>query len=174
MLVRYRAVRAGYLVSLVALWALLIVGCASEEEPAPAPTASDEPAAAVGGDDASGKSLIANAGRTYTVDDLVAIGWKKSDQLSAETLNHATEVWYGFYQQKDIEVRVYASHEDAKQYGAEPAKATIDADPGARGGDHGPWTPRIARYGAYGVVGNMVILCELEISPCESIAEALK
>jgi len=159
----------------VALLSLLLAGCGAEETPAPSPDPAQGdavPTAPAG--PAFESSLIANPGRTYTIDDLLAAGWKKSDQLSAETLPGATEVWYGFFSRKDIEVRVYESHDAAKQLGIEPAEATINASPGARGGDHGPWTPRIARYAAYAVVGNMVILCELELAPCEALAEALK
>ena len=160
----------------MSLLALLLAGCGGTDEAAPtspAPARGASPTAAPA-EEAFQTSLIANPDRIYTVDDLVAAGWKKSDQLSAETLPEAAEVWYGFFSQRDIEVRFYESHEDAKQFGIEPAKATIDASPGARGGDHGPWTPRIARYAAYAVVGNLVILCELEIAPCEALAEALK
>ena len=154
------------------LLCLVLTACGAEAT-STSPTSPAEDSASPA-DQAFETSLIANPGTTYTVDDLVAAGWKKSDQLSADTLPGATEVWYGFFSQKDIEVRVYESHEDARQLGIEPAEATINASPGARGGDHGPWTPRIARYAAYAVVGNMVILCELEIAPCEALAQALK
>ena len=119
------------------------------------------------------RSLIAKPGGTYTIADLVVAGWKKSAELSTETLPGATEVWYGFFQQRDIEVRVYASHEDARGFGVEPARATINPDPSARGGDHGPWTPNIAQYGAYAVVGNLVMMCELDLASCEALVEAL-
>ena len=161
--------------ALIALLPILLAGCSADEAPAPspAPAQAASPAAAPA-DEGFQTSLITSPGRTYTIDDLLAAGWKKSDQLSAETLPGATEVWYGFFTQKDIEVRIYETHEDAKQLGVEPAEATINASPGARGGDHGPWTPRIARYAAYAVVGNLVILCELELAPCEALAEQLK
>lgn len=160
-------------VLLLGLLFLVVVGCGSDE--ASAPSSSEiEGSGAVEVDDGGIKtSLIASPDRTYTIDDLVAAGWKKSAELSTETLPSATEVWYGFFRQKDIEVRVYASHEDAEGFGVAPARATIDPDPSARGGDHGPWTPNIAQYGAYAVVGNLVMLCELELAACEALVEAL-
>ena len=170
-----RTLGAKHLLVPVALLSLLLAGCGADETATPSPDPAQGatvPTTPAG--EAFESSLIASPDRTYTVDDLLAAGWKKSDQLSAETLPGATEVWYGFFSQKDIEVRFYESHEAAKQLGIEPAEATIDASPGARGGDHGPWTPRIARYAAYAVVGNMVMLCELELAPCEALAEALK
>ena len=43
----------------------------------------------------------------FTVDDVVAAGWKKSKELSSETLPDATSVWYGFYKKRDVEVRIF-------------------------------------------------------------------
>jgi hypothetical protein len=33
----------------------------------------------------------------FTANDVAAVGWKKSKELSSETLPGATSVWYGFY-----------------------------------------------------------------------------
>jgi len=165
---------AKYLLVPIAAASLLLAACGSDEAPAPTASQVEGAGAPAASDEAFQTSLITSPDRIYTIDDLIAAGWKKSDQLSVETLPKATEVWYGFFRQKDIEVRVYASHEDARQYGVEPAKATIDPDPSARGGDHGPWTPMIASYGAYAVAGNLVMLCELELASCEALVEALK
>ena len=49
----------------------------------------------------------------FTADDVAAVGWKKSKELSPETLPGVTSVWYGFYQQRDVEVRVYESQGEA-------------------------------------------------------------
>ena len=45
----------------------------------------------------------------FTADDVATAGWKKSKELSPETLPGVTSVWYGFYNQRDVEVRVYES-----------------------------------------------------------------
>ena len=58
----------------------------------------------------------------FTADDVAAVGWKKSKELSPETLPGVTSVWYGFYQQRDVEVRVYASQGEAISLGQELAE----------------------------------------------------
>ena len=64
--------------------------------------------------------------RLYTIDEVVAAGWRKSKQLSTETLPQASEVWYGFFDRKDVEVRVYPSKEDALEHGTGPAQEAVD------------------------------------------------
>ena len=108
----------------------------------------------------------------YSVDDLVAAGWKKSKELSAETLPGAQSAWYGFYQQRDVEVRIYASHAAAIEQGSGPADdATGRGKPApfAVGGISATRTS----YGAYAIVGNLVLLCEVQISECAGLYEAL-
>jgi hypothetical protein len=36
---------------------------------------------------------------------------KKSKEISAETLHDVESVWYGFYNQRDVEIRIYESDE---------------------------------------------------------------
>ena len=57
----------------------------------------------------------------FTVANVEAAGWKNSKELSPETLPDATGVWYGFYQQRDVEVRVYESQQTAIASGQEIA-----------------------------------------------------
>ena len=139
---------------------------------------SDSPAAA--GDepqlrDAEGQGglqedrLITNASGTYTMDDLTALGFKKSKQFSTETLPAATDVWYGFFNQKDIEVRVYESHADALEFGVEPAEVAIDKEPGQT--DY--LIPVVNRYPAFAVAGNMVMLCERQLATCTDLIDQL-
>jgi len=168
-----RGLRHVLLPGLLALLCLAAAGCGSGAGATPSESEVEGSGAGEVDDGGIKTSLITRPDRTYTIDDLVAAGWKKSAELSTETLPSATEVWYGFFKQRDIEVRVYASHEDAKEFGVAPARATIDPEPSARGGDHGPWTPNIAQYGAYAVAGNLVMLCELELAACEALVEAL-
>ena len=106
------------------------------------------------------------------MDDVAATGWKKSTELSADTLSNAIEVWYGFYNQKDVEVRVYPSHESAVSDGTGPAdEATGRGKPApfAVGGISATRTS----YGAYAIVGNLVLLCEVQIDDCSPLFEAL-
>ena len=64
---------------------------------------------------------IINPSGVFTVDDVVTAGWKKSKQLSHETIPDATSVWYGFYNQRDVEVRIYETHAAALGSGMGPA-----------------------------------------------------
>lgn len=163
-----------------AFGALVAAGCASPEEAA-APGAgteveipADVPAETVVR--AAGElSLVVRPGRVYAVEDVVAAGWKRSKEFSTETVPHSTEIWYGFFNRKDIEVRVYASHDDALEHGvplAEEAVARIGAQRGA-------WNlldfggASIAKYQAYAVAGNLVMLCETELAVCEGLIEQM-
>jgi len=124
-------------------------------------------------DQIDGKWLINRSDRNYSVEDFLAIGWKKSKQLETEALPNSIDAWYGFYMQKDIELRFYDSHEAALAHGVPPAQETIKKDAGARIGAATVWTVNIALYGAYAVAGNVVMMCELELASCETLINAL-
>jgi len=152
---------------------LAIAACASAEEPtATAPAAPEAAAPApTATPDAGGipVSAIVRPDRTYTMDDLVAAGYKKSKQFDTETVPHATDIWYGFFNQRDIEVRVYESHADALEFGVDPAEEAIGHEAGQR--DY--LIPVVNLYPAYMVVGNMVMLCERELAVCEGLVNKL-
>lgn len=143
----------------VAMLAVTACGASATSEPTSAPEAM--PVAELAG--AEGPA-IRHADRTFALDDLIAAGWKNSKQLDAEALPGAIEVWYGFYNQKDIEVRFYASHSDALHYGVEPAR---EAAASTYVGDHFKGVK--PNYGAYMILGNLVLLCELETSACDDL-----
>ena len=145
----------------VAILAVTACGASATSEPTAAPEAM--PVAELAG--AEGPA-IRHADRTFALDDLIAAGWKNSKQLDAEALPAAIQVWYGFHQMKDIEVRVYASHSDALQYGVEPAK---EAAASTYVGDHFKGVK--PNYGAYMILGNLVLLCELETSDCDALVD---
>ncbi len=110
--------------------------------------------------------------RTFTIEQLEDAGWKNSKELSAETLPNAESAWYGFYNRRDVEVRVYSSHESAVADGTGPAdEATGRGKPApfAVGGISATRTS----YGAYAIVGNLVVLCEVQISECIDLLESL-
>ena len=98
----------------------------------------------------------------YTVDDIIAAGWKKSKELSSETLPDVNSVWYGFYKKRDVEVRIYESHDSAINSGIGPAEE------GA-----GYFMTRMT-YAAYAVVGNLVLMCELDIQDCQGLIDNIK
>ena len=59
------------------------------------------------------------------IDDLTAVEFKKNKQFDVETVPGAIEIWYGFFQQQDVEVRFYESHELALNEGVNLAETVI-------------------------------------------------
>ena len=137
---------------------------------APACTDSDDNSV---GDavDAPTSSSIFHADKTFTTDSFMAAGWKKSKEYDTGTVPESTEIWYGFFNQKDIEIRFYQSHESALEHGVPLAEESLQMDAGARIG--GVNTVRTG-YSAYAVAGNAVMLCELDVSSCETLINALE
>lgn len=119
--------------------------------------------------------VVVRADDAFDLDSAVSAGWKKSKQLSADTLPGTDEVWYGFFEQKDIEIRFYASHEDAVALGVGPAEEAVGrtAQSAEAGGKLDQSRARTG-YDAFVIVGNLVMLCELEIATCESLIARLK
>ncbi len=154
--------------ALLAVALAALIACGSDDVGTPA--AVDDELAKV--------STIVLTDRTFTFDDYVAAGWKKSKQFSTETVPGSEDIWYGFFNQKDIEVRFYASHEDAVTLGAESAAGAIDQSfrEGGQFGssNRGAGSSAVTKYKAYAVVGNTVMLCELDVATCEVLAAALE
>ena len=121
--------------------------------------------------DAPTLSPIFHADKTFTTDSFMAAGWKKSKEYDTATVPESTEIWYGFFNQKDIEIRFYQSHESALEHGVPLAQESLQMDAGARIG--GVNTVRTG-YSAYAVAGNAVMLCELDLSSCETLINALE
>jgi hypothetical protein len=150
---------------------LAVTGCGSGDQGASQGGGAQPTVAAAPGDPPAQEAPVLKAGSVFTADDVVAAGWKKSKQFDASLLPGAIEVWYGFFDRHDIEVRVYGSHEDALGPGAQAAKEAVDRPPppSARGmitsGTGG------LRYDAYVVVGNLVLLCEQDVGVCLRLAE---
>ena len=161
--------RTHTVISIAALMAVLMAfaACGSDS---PASSGDDVEIRAGGGQAGLLEDrLITKTSEIYTMDDLVAIGFKKSKQFSTETLPAATDVWYGFFNQRDIEVRVYESHEDALEFGVEPAEIAIGKEAGQR--DY--LIPVVNLYPAFAVVGNMVMLCERQLATCQDLIAEL-
>ena len=114
--------------------------------------------------------LIANTDTTHTVDDLVSVGYKKSRQIDTETLPNAQDAWYGFFNQRDIEVWVFESHQDALDVGVDPAEAAISRR-SRTPSDKLPLPTEkfVNAYAAFAVFGNLVMLCEIELATCEAL-----
>jgi len=118
--------------------------------------------------DDEGTALILDNGRNYSIENFEAAGYKKVTQFVLETLPEAIDAWYGFFNQKDFEIRIYPSHQVALDAGVEPAEVAI-------GKGAVPWQKRPpVRFDAYMVVGNVVMLCELEVASCEVLVAQLE
>ena len=113
----------------------------------------------------------------FTVDDVAAAGWKKSKEFSVETLPGATSVWYGFYQQRDVEVRVNESQSEAISLGQELAdKATGRRKPSSMidsGAITNAQTSTRTSYLTYAIVGNLIMLCEIKIEDCQGLIDGV-
>jgi hypothetical protein len=113
----------------------------------------------------------------FTADDVAAVGWKKSKELSSETLPGVSSVWYGFYQQRDVEVRVYESQMKAISLGQELAdlhsgrrKPSSMIDSGAITNAQ---TNTRTSYLTYAIVGNLILLCEIKIEDCQGLIDGI-
>ena len=113
--------------------------------------------------------------RTLPLDDLIAAGWKKSKQYSTETVPGTLDIWYGFFNKKDIEVRFYSSHQDALTLGVESADGAIERrlrQGGPTGAStRGAGSAGVTRYEAYLIAGNTVMLCEFAIETCTDLVD---
>ncbi len=112
-----------------------------------------------------------HASSVFTVDDVATAGWKKSKQLDASALPAATEVWYGFYERRDVEVRAYASHLDAAGPGAVAAEQATGRSPNSNiGGGMITTQGNRVQYHAYLIAGNLVMLCQTDLTACQKLA----
>ena len=132
-------------------------------------------------------SRIINEGNIYTIDDFQVAGLKKPKSVKADAVDkktgeaitpNAKEIHVGFFKSsmgpKDIELRIYSSHQDALDYGVSPAEKTISAAVEAGGAVKGAGTFAKSSYGAYVVTGNAIILCQVQIEVCDELSEGLK
>ncbi len=159
-----------FLLVLITAALSLAVACGSTDEGAAAPAPEV--------DDALNEvSRIFSPNKSLTFDDYVAAGWKKSKQYDTETVPEATDIWYGFFNSKNIEIRFYPSHEIAKTAGFENASSAIDQsfrEGGQYGASNrGAGSTAVTKYQAFAVVGNTVMLCEQSIETCIALADIL-
>ena len=153
-------------ISMVGLAAVALAACGSDSDSAAAPGASEV-------EDNVGTVIVRTDG-TFDVDSFVAAGWKKSKEFSTETIPDATSIWYGFYSQRDVEIRFYATHAEALGVGADAARAAVDRSPNSNiGGGIITSTGNRTQYHDYLVAGNAVVLCQTDINPCEEMAGQL-
>ena len=141
-----------------------------------------------------GIQKIRPGSRVYTLDDLKAVGFKKDKTYDVEGLPEAVAAYYGFwgldpYNRKEYEVRLYASHEDAVEYGtvlvgerigpeAKLTKETATWTEGVKDArlcisyraSSAQWASTCLepKYFDYVIAANMVLLCQ-GLEPLESL-----
>ncbi|HJO56601.1 MAG TPA: hypothetical protein QF772_00055 [Nitrospinaceae bacterium] len=147
------------------------------------------PAIACGSDDSDEAAIprIYDPGKNLTIEDLQAVGFKKSKTYDVEGLVGADNAYYGFwgpdpYDRKDYEVRFFASHSDAIELGTTQADersgedAILDkelmswpegvkdareckGDKGSGPVSHGVQSCKSPKYWDYSIYANMILLC---------------
>ena len=132
-------------------------------------------------------SRVINNDIVHTITDFEDAGLKKPKSIQADAVDkktgepitpNAKEIHVGFYKStmgpKDIELRIYSSHQEALDFGVNPAEKTINAAVEAGGAVKGAGTFAKSSYGAYIVSGNAIMLCQVQIEVCDELAEGLK
>ena len=154
------------LMSVLAFSVISIIGCGSNDTE----TLGD---ASYSSESEEDPVQIINPRGVFTADDVVTAGWKKSKQLSPETLPDASSVWYGFYNQRDVEVRIYKTHETAVSSGMGPADDATGRGKPAPFAVGGISATRMS-YTTYAIVGNLILLCEVKIEDCQGLLDTIK
>ncbi len=155
----------------------LAMACGSSDSDSDGAGDTAAPAADAADDGLAEVSRVLSPDKSLTFEDYVAAGWKKSKQFDTDTVPEATDIWYGFFNAKDIEVRFYDSHEFAKTAGFDNAAEAIDQSfrEGGQFGssNRGAGSTAVTKYKAFAVVGNTVMLCEQSVDSCIALADVL-
>ncbi len=152
----------------LAIWTLLLVvalaACGGAE------SSGDE----VGSVD--GAPMVMHPNETFTTESFTAAGWKKSKEYDTATVPESNEIWYGFFNQKDIEIRFYSSHEDALEFGVSAAEGSIEgAVKRSKGGNLLDFSGgSFTGYADFLVAGNAILLCEFDRTRCDELVANLK
>ena len=139
----------------------------------------------------------------FTLEDLIAGGFKKVKTYKVKDLPGATGAYYGFYDKTDYEIRFYQTHGDALELGLEIAEERVGPTPedvkirkddatwkegikerrkirGEEGGKTGASGGNSTgpKHGNYSIYGNVVMLCEgpeiISLEVCWKLINALK
>ena len=157
--------RASPLILVSTLAVLLIAACGTDD--------AADTAHASGGDESP---LITRIDQFFTPESFTQAGWKKSKKYDTATVPGSTEIWYGFFNQKNVEIRFYKDHQDALEFGVSAAVGSIEgAVKRSKGGRLLDFSGgSFSAYADYVVTGNTVLLCELDRTPCELLVERLE
>ena len=102
-------------------------------------------------------------------DAFVQAGWKQHQVYDIATLPMAESARYGFFNRRDVEIRLYPNHASALDAGVASAEEAID-----RQVHDGSGFASRRVYGAYLVAGNAVMLCEVQVADCIALIEAVE
>jgi hypothetical protein len=151
---------------LVSLSALLLAACSSGEDPATDDTVSTF-------NSGEEQAPVLRIDETFTIEQFETAGFKLNKEFDTDTVPLATNVYYGFANRRDIEIRKYVTHADAMSAGVESALAILGRSPASNSGG-GIITSNNNRtsYHAYLVAGNVVMLCQTDITVCEDLVNA--
>ena len=105
----------------------------------------------------------------FSYEDFIDVGWKQRQVYDIATLPSALEARYGFFNRRDVEIRRYATHADAKGAGTKSAEEAID-----RTVHDGAGFRSRRVYGGYLVAGNLVMMCEVSTDDCLGLIEAVE
>lgn len=103
----------------------------------------------------------------FTYEQFIQAGWKQYQVYDTDTLPDAIAARYGFFKQRDVEIRQYPDHETALQSGTTSAEEALSR----RVHDGSGFASRRV-YGGYLVAGNLVMLCEFQVGDCITLIEA--
>ena len=107
--------------------------------------------------------------REFSYEEFIDAGWKQRQVYDVATLPSALEARYGFFNRRDVEIRRYATHEDAMSTGAQSAEEAID-----RTVHDGSGFASRRVYGGYLIAGNLVMMCEVSTDDCMGLIEAVE
>ncbi len=164
---KLRIIRLAVFLLLLAATGMLLVACGSGDS-------DTDSAASSGSGSDEGQAPVVRTDETFTIDQFEDAGFKLSKEFDTDTVPLAENIYYGFSERRDIEIRKYATHADANSAGVESAQAAIGRSPNSNAaGGIITSTGNRTTYHAYMVAGNMVLLCQTDISACENLVNAI-
>ena len=148
--------------------AILACGSGTDSEPNPpgaVPPIAETDIVPIG--DAPDLRAKTRPNASFTYEQFIEAGWKQHQIYDTDTLPDAIAARYGFFQRRDVEIRQYPDHETALSSGTASAEDALSR----RVHDGSGFASRRI-YGGYLVAGNLVMLCEFQVSDCVALIEA--
>lgn len=106
---------------------------------------------------------VVRADDTFTKESFISAGWKEYEPFLEGENYGATTAWLGFFNQKDIYLLFYETNEGATDIGKPIVLERLEEFR----------SDTVPIYYDYLIVGNVVVVCELEIAVCTAMADEL-